>query len=240
MRCPYAYFCLATLPSFSTSPCPRKILIYVTVVAFAAWSAPVASASTNILQLDFVFSGSTPGGSPPWLHLTLEDQLTPNTVRATFTTPNLVAGEFVSGWYFNLNPAYDPLSLSFSLISNPTGLSLDDIKTGKNKFKADGDGKYDILLEFPTAAGPSQFTSAETLILDLYRAEGLSVGDFLYKSVESGGAGTYYSAAHIQGIGEDSAWVGAPSAIPEPETVSLLLGLASLPALYLRRLRGRT
>lgn len=197
------------------------------------------------LTLDFVFSGDTPGGTPP-LWLRLQDGPGPNTVRVTLDAGGLVGSEFAAKWYLNLNPAYDPASLGFSLVSNPTALGLGDIQTAANAFKADGDGHYDILVDFPPPPGsfPAKLTAGEAVVLDITRAGGLTLSDFLFESVMSSGNGVYLTAAHVQGIaGGGSAWVGAPALvqIPEPSTYALWFTVAVVAVgLFRRRARSLT
>jgi hypothetical protein len=159
-------------------------------------------------------------------------------VRVTFDAANLVDDEFISGWYLNLNPAFIPVELSFAIINpNPTDLTLTNIATGLNAFQADGNGRYDVFFDFPPPPGSfaAKFTSGEKVIVDVTRAAGLTVSDFLYESATGGGNGVHYAAAHVQGIGNDSGWVGA-TAIPEPSAYAAALsGLALVGALVFRK-----
>ncbi len=202
-------------------------------LSFVAIAAPAAA--QQIIPLNYVFSGATPAASAPWLTLKLEDR-NPTTVRLTMDAAGLSGQEFVSAWYVNFNPVLNATGLNFSIISNPTQLSNGNIDTGTNAFKADGDGKYDILFDFPPPPGAfaAKFTAGEKVVVDVSRASGLSTSDFLYQSVESSGNGVYFTAAHIQGIGNDSAWVGA-SAIPEPSTYALMAGGVVLGYVFVRR-----
>ena len=144
-------------------------------------SGPLARATTNILNLYFTLAGKAPGGGLPWLTRTLQDGFQPNSVRLTFDAINLVGNEFVSAWYFNLNPDLNPTTLSFSLVSNPTALTVSSIGAGSNTFKAGSGGYYDLLVDFPTPPGAfsAKFTAGEKVIIDVTRSGGLSVGDFL-------------------------------------------------------------
>jgi hypothetical protein len=202
------------------------------------------------MPLNFTFTG-TAAANPVPLTLTLQDGLAPNTVRLTLDATNLSGNEFVSGWYINLNPAFDPSQLTFSFVSNPLPpgvFTLSGIQTGTNAFKADGDGFYDILFSLPPPPGgfANEFHSGETMVVDVTRAAGLSVADFNFQSVMGGGTGTYFTAAHIQGVGADgglSNFTGASAtptqtSIPEPSVVSLCLGLAAF-GLYASRRKRR-
>jgi hypothetical protein len=206
---------------------------------FAGVALPRAGAAMTTLNLNFVFSGTAPGGSQPWLTLAFQD-VAPNTVQLTFNAVNLpAAGEFVSGWYFNFNPALDLdlTKLSFSIVSNPTGLTNSNISVGADAFGADGDGLYDMLFSFPTSG--STFTSGKKVVVDVSGTNGFSVNesDFLYQSTKRGGNGVYYSAAHVQAeSGGNSGWVGA-SAIPEPTSYAAIAGALVLGLVVWRRRR---
>ncbi len=202
------------------------------------------NASVATMNLEYIFSGlpTQPQGTLPWLSVKLEDGggLAANTVRLTFDATNLYGTEFASHWYMNLKPALNAGDLSLSLVANPTGLTLSNIEKGVNAFKADGDGYYDLHFDFPPPPGnfASKFTTGEKFVVDVSLTNGLSVSDFFYQSVNSTSNGTYYSAAHIQGIdGSDntSVWVGATAVIPEPSTYALLLSGAVLAGVAVRR-----
>jgi hypothetical protein len=210
-------------------------------VLFVGGALPRAGAAMTTLNLNDVFSGTAPGGSSPWLTLSIQD-LAPNSVQFTFNAINLPAsGEFVSGWYFNFNPALnsDLSKLSFSIISNPTGFKNSNITVG-TKNAADGGGYYNFEFDFPTS-GPT-FTSGEKVVVDVSGTNGFSVNesDFLYLAQPHGGNGVYYSAAHVQAeSGGASGWVGATtvSAIPEPTSYAAIAGALALGLVVWRRRR---
>ena len=119
-----------------------KTRILVTLVAALALTA---SANATILTYDLSveFSGATPpAGAAPWLRATFDDGNTPGSVLMTLSTPNLTAVEFVSGWYFNLDPALDPTSLSFSGPAKVGSFTDPVINLSTDAYKADGDGKF--------------------------------------------------------------------------------------------------
>jgi hypothetical protein len=213
-------------------------LLFLSLV-FAGVALPRAGAAITTLNLNFVFSGTAPGGSQPWLTLNLQD-MAPNTVQLTFDAVNLPAtGEFVSGWYMNFNPALDSdlSKLSFSIISNPTGLTKSNITVG-TKDAADGGGYYNFEFDFPTSG--STFTSGEKVVVDVSGTNGFSVNesDFLYLAQPHGGNGVYYSAAHVQSeAGGKSGWVGATqfSSIPEPTSYAAIAGALALGMVVWRR-----
>ncbi|MCA9233038.1 MAG: hypothetical protein KDA57_20495 [Planctomycetales bacterium] len=184
------------------------------------------------------FSGGTaPAGSSPWLTPRIDDQGTPGTVQLKVETTNLTGSEKVSGLYLNIDPSIDPADLSFSAPTK-TGIFADPvISLSTDTFKADGDGKYDILLTFSTSSG-SEFGAGEEVeytITGLGSAAGLIAADFVFLSAPAGGHGPFYAAAHVQGIGAGlSGWISPDpgldpfsNPVPEPNGIILFtLGLA--------------
>ncbi len=203
-------------------------------VALCLARAPTAEAMV-MFNYDSTFSGTFPAGAPPWLTATFET-LQPDSVRLTMRAAGLSGTEFVSGWYFNLDPYLTPLDIGLSPLdpgeANPLLLSP---PAGLNAYKADGDGYYDIVFVFPTSAGPERFSAGETVIVD-FEATGLTEDYFRSLSAPGGDShsGPFLSAAHVQGIGADSGWVAPASPVPEPSTLLLLTaGGVALP--FIRR-----
>ena len=197
-------------------------------VIFASEKANAATG--NQFLLDNVFSGqSTPPAQPgPWVSATFVD-VSAGAVRLTVTNVGLSSGEFLSGLYFNLNPADNVTNLSFGLVSSNGSFALPTISQATDNFKADGDGKYDILLSFGTANGTT-FTVNDSVTYLITGISNLVASDFDYLSMPAGGAGPYYAAAHYQGTPPNngqSCWI-QPShgpqilAAPEASSVALL------------------
>ncbi len=189
-----------------------------------------ATADTFQLKYDTVFSGTAPAGSAPWLLATFTDAGA-DTVTLNVSAFNLSGSEFVRSLYFNNINAPTSFSYYFTGSTAPTpGVSQDS-----NKYKADGDGKYDILFEFPTSG--DKFTSGEVFNAAL-TGTGLTAASFNSLSLLSGGEGTYLTATHIQGIatGDKSGWV-AGNILPEP--ISTILFLTGGTILLVRRLRRK-
>ena len=203
-------------------------------------------ATSMSLPMSQEFSGATaPAGSAPWLTPKFDDENTPGTVKFTLETTNLTGSEFVSGLYLNIDPAMDPADLSFGSITKTGTFSDPTISLSTDTYKADGDGKYDILLSFSTSSG-SEFGAGEELtviITGSNSAAGLEATDFAFLSLPSGGNGPFHAAAHIQSIGAggDSGWI-APgfgfdpfNTIPEPSALALLSSGALLVGIRRRR-----
>jgi hypothetical protein len=207
----------------------RKILFFIIVGVGFILTATSVPAATFTYPLNIEFSGATePEGPTPWLTATFVDFDT-NEVLLTLSASGLTDAEFVSEWYFNFDPAFNPgARITFPLIiSGPPYLPGTGI--GANNFQADGETeKFDIVFQFETANNPNRFTAGESAVY-LFTGTGgpdLAAEDFNFLNED----GTFYSAAHVQGIGANdnlSGWVASP--IPEPGTILLLVaGLAGL------------
>jgi len=225
--------------------------IFFTLAVFASITLVATPARAGLLTFNYdnEFSGATaPEGSDPWLTAVFNDDPDGNgtvdtAVQLTLSGSGLTDAEFVSGWYFNLNPAYDPTLLTFSDVDVSDVGSVSVSNEEPDFYKADGDGKYDFLFTLPESG--DRFTSGDTLVFDIGGIGGLTALDFNYLSAPAGGNGPFLSAAHVQGIGPSnslSGWINPTGDTPDitevPEPASLLL-LASGIAAGGRHLRKR-
>ena len=153
----------------------------------------------------------------------------------------MTANEFISEVFFNLDPVLNPLNLQYNVVNNAGG-SLEQVSTGTNAFKADGDGSFDLHFAFST--NPPRFGDNRLFVIDLGLAgpSTLLLQNLVWQSQPpSGGNGPFYSAAHVQGIGplggpDGSTWIATsatptpfnedPIPTPEPASMVLLYGLA--------------
>ena len=92
----------------------KKILILIIVGVGTILAATSVQAASFTFPLDIQFSdtGTDPRGPTPWLTATFEDidpqEGTGNPqVRLTMSALNLTDDEFVSGWYFNIDPNFN-------------------------------------------------------------------------------------------------------------------------------------
>jgi hypothetical protein len=150
----------------------------------------------------------------------LDDGGTPGSVTLTLSNANLVGSEFVDAWYLNLDDSLDVTLLSFSAPIKTGTFSNPTISKSANAYKADGDGRYDILIDF-AQSGPNRFGVGESAVFTITGIPTLTVADFSFLSFPDGGHGPFHAAAHVQGIGaggNDSGWVTTP----EPASLALL------------------
>jgi hypothetical protein len=218
-----------------------NLTLKATVLAAGALFASSAGAAITY-NLDTVFSGDTPTGNAPWLRAVFE------TVSGgvQLTLASLLKGsDFIDGngtqlgCAFNLDPAYDPTKLSFFFTGGTN--AADNIQTGENAFKADGDGSFDILFQWKTAP-TGRFDDGDTAIYLISGITGLSENSFNFLSnPEPGNSTRWHTAAHVQGIGpqDGSSFIGDGGTVPEPGTLALLsiglLGLGGLARRYHQR-----
>jgi len=219
----------------------RAAAVAASIAAFALFVQPAQAASVPF-GLDTEFSGATPpAGSPFWLLATFDDGGTAGSVSLSIDAAGLTGTEFVSEFYFNFDG--DPTTLTIAEVTTGADASTAPsatVSTGTDSFKADGDGSFDVLLEYPTSG--DRFTSGE-LSNWLITGTGIVADDFLALSfVKGGDKEGLFVAAHIQGIGDDGAdsgWITG-TVVPLPAALPLFLtGLAGLGLLgWLRRRAG--
>ena len=150
---------------------------------------------------------------------------------------HLGSGEFLSNLAFNYDPFATLAGSGATAVSGSFGLPA--YTTGSNFYQADGDGQYDVRLEFSTS-GPSRFDGADVFEMLFLNA---TEGNFFALSNPAGGHGPFHAAGHIQGIGPsngDSGWHRDGELVPLPAPVYAGGGLLALMGLvrFVRRRNG--
>lgn len=185
--------------------------------------------------------GSDPVGPKPWITATFT-QVDSAKVQLELSNVNLTGNEFIGSWYFNFNDSLDVNSLNFNRIGG-TASADPSISTGLDSFNGvGGGGRYDIEFDFPQPKN-SRFGVGDNIIYEITGINPLNIDMFNFKSSPQGGNGTWYSAAHVQGIGDNadgSGWVGANVIVPEPSTYLMLSSLLGLSLLLISRSKKRT
>jgi hypothetical protein len=211
-----------------------RFALVVTALLILLRSGGAAQAAGLVFTFDNVFSGTAPAGSPPWVQASLLD-LSPGTVSLTITNTGLSSAEKTTELYLNLDPSLSPTALHFSVVGGTAGVTAPAPSTGTDSFKADGDGKYDILFQFgqtPVTA----FSSGDYIQYSITGIPGLTSADFAHLSTAAGGHGPFYAAVHVQGIastgvndqGTFSGWASPTDLqyitnVPEPSAANLLI-----------------
>jgi hypothetical protein len=150
-------------------------------------------------------------------------------------------GASIDAVYFNLNPTLNPLDLTFTLVNDTTGGAYENTSLGTNAFRADGDGYFDIRLNFSEGASEPAFGPIDTVSFLISASGPLTLQDFIEQSFPGPGnsPGPFYGAAHVQNIGANgnSTWLGVtprptlfdvppddepPTPVPEPGSLILL------------------
>jgi hypothetical protein len=217
----------------------RHALIAVGV-ALSLW----IPSALGVVSFSFTheFSGDTaPQGTYPWVTVQFSDGPQAGTVAIRIDTTNLIGEEYVSELYLNLKPQFSVADLRLSITGKNGLFDSPAILRGENAYKADGDGRYDIWLDFATnnPNSPEERFGVgvvETLFIlatgpDGLPLPGLTPNAFYAFSQPEGGHGPFLGAAHIQAIGDNAdlgGWIavgdddGGPIEFPEPATLSLL------------------
>lgn len=214
-----------------------KHCIYAALTMAASIAVGDARAATTSFDFNAEFSGGTApqGADLPWVTALFDDHGMPGSVTLDISAAGLTGTEHIAGLYFNLDPALDPGSLSFTYDgAMSTGEPATEL-AGVDAFKADGDGYYDIFLQFPPPPGNASFGAGETVRYAITGIPALTAQSFYFLSTSAGGQGPFYAAAHIQGVAcsglsgcQGSGWI-AP--VPVPAAMWLfgpaILGLAA-------------
>lgn len=221
-----------------------KFFIYILLLTAAALMVRTPAYAYIYITYDEVYTGGQPAGDTPWLTALFENPGEDlmaggydfnSGVLLTLDSTGLAGSEFVSNWYFNLNPGLNVEDLTFTYVSGVVPGKKNVDWTSADGFKQSGKGiPLNVRIPFVTK-NDSRFGDDLVSQILITGIEGLLAEDFNF-SVEAKGD-EYVSVAHIQGIENDpegSAWVKGYdpplTTVPEPSTWLLMaLGLAILP-----------
>ncbi len=223
----------------------NRLLVKVSALAtvLGIWFLPITVGATTItFTIDTEFSGGTDSSGDPVA--IFDDGGGSGSVTLTLDLTNLTtSGEFVDAWYFNFDPSLNLSLLSFSYGGSSSGPAA-TVSVGTDAFKADGDGYFDILFDFPPPPGSVHFDAGEVVVYTITSSQPITAQSFNFTSAPGGGNGTFGSAAHVQGIGpdnQDSGWVGGDGGtqLPIPST-GLLLGIGLIGLGWVQRRLQKT
>jgi len=205
--------------------------------------AVLALCQFNTFALQFGMSGEfsngrAPTGGTPWAAVNITDD--GKGVLVTFSVGVNDIGKLTE-WYLNYDPTKDIKQLQVTSVDSAAVKSW-KADTGVNKFKADGDGTYDIKFNF--AGDGNMFKSGESLsfrISSKKASDDLNPEDFNFLSV-GGAKGSFHSAARVEGMSSkgtgyigDVAIASPTNGVPDGSWTVTLLGMGVVTLEFLRR-----
>ena len=230
----------------------KTILLIILLAGLIAVAAPVEASLTFNYDTEYSGGSAPASQTTPWLSAEFSNAKKENIVMLTLTAEHLTSSEFVSQWYFNLDPLFGDLIPSTSKpgsikIEYVGGTEYPSTKIDKNEFKAGNNGYFDIRISFSTDS-KKHFGEGDTATFKITFDPGssdltLDADSFSFVSEGKGKTGGgLYTAAHVQGIdGKYSGWVSGdptsslvPAMVPIPGAV-WLLGSGLLGLLGFRR-----
>jgi hypothetical protein len=194
-------------------------------------------------------NASAPTGPAPWITVGIDDHGAVGSVTLTVTATNLTTHgsntESLVELDLNVDPALDPNTLTFALLSTTGAFDLPSINKGVDAFHAAADGLYDINMMFTSGGSTSHTFTQGEVIQYTVTAPGLTAQSFNALSAPSGSgnAGPFVFVAHIQNTGSKgngSGWVTGESnlatVVPEPTSlVASLIGAFACVSLVRRQ-----
>lgn len=157
-------------------------------------------------------------------------------VRVTVTNNLADPGAFLGALYLNTSVAPLAGAAGTCVSCAATAGQTMSFSFGVDAFQADGDGRYDIFINFATDAG-SRLTPGETIVFDITSTTpGFTSDSFLVFSAPGGGNGPFRAAAHIQALPNGQS--DFVTEVPEPASLLLLgSGLIGVATALRKRIR---
>lgn len=196
----------------------RVIFGWMSAAAIALLVQAGTAFATQTINVDQVYTGATPDGSPPWLVATFSATGS-NTGTLTLTS-NLTGTDFLQGlenssaavgWAFYVDQSISGMTCASGNCANSnSGFDAGGFNTGPVG------GTFNLGFGW----GPrNRFGAGDSAVYDLTFTNALSGDPF---GPNSDG---WWSVAHVQGIGPngDSGWIvsGTPVSVPEPAELGL-------------------
>ena len=190
----------------------KKALLGVAFLFLVLAAHGTAKADTATFTDWVKFQGA--GAGTPALSVTIED-IAVNTVSITMDATTLLGSDKITEWYFNVTVGVGT-SPVYSSGQNGSVLAASDT------YKADGDGRFDILFQFPTSG--DTFVAGDMSVWTLTFA-GLTANHFSTLSAPEGGSGPFFSAVKLGNAFWAPGSVNGETVevnVPEPGTLTLL------------------
>ena len=213
----------------------KYLLGTVVLMGFALVAAP-AQATIVSYDITTAFSGAQSFGTPPLIHIELDDTAAPGAVRMTASAPGLDPTEWVARLAFNLDPTFDASQLTFNNFEILAGTMLQAVASRANdQFECDNGGFFDLQFVFSVSGGgfTRRWNQGETFRIDIGGIPGLTANSFNFPSTPPATNGTQPVALLIQGIGPlaEEGW----HSVPEPGSALALLAVVALSGVRARR-----
>lgn len=198
-----------------------------------AFAAMLPAKADVIFNLNQPYSGTAPVGSLQAAFANVTDG-----VQLTLTAFGFGdTSQKITEWDFNIDTAFDAGGLGSLVFTHLSGVAARTTVASVDGYRAGGNGEYDLSFLFPES-GTTLGAVNPTSVYRLSGISGLTENSFRFLSDNSHtGETRYYTAAHVQSIGQDrlGGWIGTDGAgggqVPEPATWVLIGAGAVLIAL---------